>query len=53
MKSYVCELCDYTYEPEAGDLENGVPAGTAFEDIPDSWVCPKCGAGKEEFRAVE
>ncbi len=52
MQSYVCELCDYTYEPEIGDPENGVPQGTPFEEIPEDWTCPVCGAGKEEFQAV-
>ncbi len=52
MQSYVCELCDYTYEPVKGDPENGVQPGTAFEDIPDTWKCPVCGADKDEFQAV-
>ena len=52
MKSYVCELCDYTYDPEKGDPENGVVSGTAFEDLPGQWKCPVCGAGKEEFQVV-
>lgn len=53
MKSYVCELCDYTYDPKVGDPDNGVSQGTAFADLPAEWVCPTCGAGKEEFQAVE
>jgi rubredoxin len=52
MQSYVCELCDYTYEPAKGDPEHSVAAGTAFEDLPDEWVCPVCGADKDEFQAV-
>jgi rubredoxin len=52
MKSYVCELCDYTYDPAKGDPEHGVASGTAFEDLPDEWVCPVCGADKDEFQAV-
>jgi len=52
MQSYVCELCDYTYDPATGDPERGVAAGTAFENLPEEWVCPVCGADKEEFQAV-
>ncbi len=52
MQSYVCELSDYTYEPEKGDPQNGVKPGTAFEDLPDEWVCPVCGTAKDEFQAV-
>ncbi len=52
MQSYVCELCDYTYDPAAGDPERGVTAGTAFENLPEEWVCPVCGADKDEFQAV-
>jgi rubredoxin len=50
MQKYTCEVCDYVYDPAKGDPENGVPAGTAFEAIPDDWVCPVCGAGKSEFK---
>lgn len=49
MKKYVCNLCGYVYDPLVGDPDNGVAAGTAFEDLPDEWVCPLCGASKEEF----
>jgi rubredoxin len=49
MKRYRCLLCSYVYDPVKGDPENGVDPGTAFEDVPDSWVCPECGAGKNEF----
>lgn len=45
----VCDICGYTYDPAAGDPDNGVEAGTAWEDLPDDWVCPMCGAGKEDF----
>ena len=51
MKNYVCLLCGYTYDPAEGDPDNGVAPGTKFEDIPDTWVCPLCGAGKEDFEA--
>ena len=50
---YVCELCGYEYDEVVGDVENGIEAGTKFEDLPDDFVCPLCGAGKEEFSAAE
>jgi rubredoxin/flavin reductase (DIM6/NTAB) family NADH-FMN oxidoreductase RutF len=53
MQRYVCNVCGYIYDPEEGDPDNGVPAGTAFEDLPDDWVCPVCGAGKDEFSPEE
>lgn len=46
---YVCDVCGYVYDPDEGDPDGGVPAGTAFKDLPDDWVCPVCGAGKDEF----
>ncbi len=49
MKKYTCNVCGYVYDPGAGDPENGVAAGTAFENLPDSWVCPVCGAPKTDF----
>ena len=49
MTSYVCDLCGYVYDPEDGDPEHDVDPGTAFEDVPEDWVCPVCGAGKEDF----
>lgn len=49
MKKYECDLCGYVYDPAEGDPDNGVAPGTAFEDIPEDWVCPLCGAGKEIF----
>lgn len=52
MKSWVCVICQYVYDPAAGDPENGVAPGTAFEDIPDDWVCPLCGAGKDSFEEM-
>ena len=52
MKKYECP-CGYVYDPEEGDIESNIPGGTAFEDLPDDWVCPKCGAEKEFFEAVE
>ncbi len=49
MKKYICTVCEYIYDPALGDEENGVPAGTAFEDLPDDWVCPDCGEPKGIF----
>ena len=49
MDKYVCEVCGYVYDPAEGDSENNIPPGTAFEDLPDDWECPVCGASKEDF----
>lgn len=49
MDKYVCTICDYVYDPKVGDPENGVAAGTPFENLPDDWLCPVCGVSKEEF----
>lgn len=49
MKKYVCVVCGYEYDPEAGDPDNGIEPGTAFEDLPEDWVCPLCGVGKDQF----
>lgn len=49
MKKYICEVCGYVYDPAEGDPDNGVAPGTPFEKIPESWVCPVCGAGKDQF----
>ena len=53
MKVYVCELCGYEYNPKEGDPENGVAENTDFEDLPEEWVCPLCGASKEDFTCEE
>ena len=52
MKKYKCLMCGYIYDPAEGDPDNGIVAGTAFEDLPDDWVCPDCGADKDEFEPV-
>lgn len=49
MDKYICTVCDWVYDPEIGDPEHGIAPGTKFEDIPDDWVCPLCGVGKEDF----
>ncbi len=50
---YVCTICGYVYDPEKGDPDGGIPPGTPFEEIPDDWTCPVCGASKEDFEVVE
>lgn len=52
MDKWECTVCGYIYDPAAGDPDGGVAAGTAFEDIPDDWVCPVCGAAKSAFVKV-
>ena len=52
MKKFKCSVCGYIYDPAIGDPENGAPIGTEFADLPDSWVCPVCGAEKDQFEAV-
>jgi rubredoxin len=49
MQKFRCIPCGYIYDPAAGDPENGVALGTPFEQVPDEWVCPVCGAPKSEF----
>ena len=49
MDSYECVICGYVYDPAVGDPDNGIAANTAFEDLPDDWTCPDCGAGKDQF----
>jgi rubredoxin len=53
MQKWACTLCDYVYDPEVGDPDGDVPPGTAFEDLPDDWECPTCGAEKDMFEPVE
>jgi rubredoxin len=52
MEKYICIVCDYIYDPAVGMLEDGIPAGTAFADIPDDWCCPDCGVSKEDFEPL-
>ncbi len=49
MKKYVCDVCGYVYDPKVGAPADGVPAGTPWEKVPDDFVCPECGAGKDSF----
>ena len=52
MQKWECLACGYIYDPMAGDPESDVSPGTAFEDLPDDWVCPECGADKTMFEAL-
>jgi len=49
MERWVCTICQYVYDPAAGDPDNGAPEGTPFEDLPEDWRCPLCGAEKDAF----
>ena len=53
MKKYVCDVCGYIYDPELGDPDNGINPGTAFEDLPEDWLCPLCSVGKDQFSVTE
>ena len=53
MLKHVCDPCGYVYDPALGDPAGGIKPGTAFEDIPASWVCPLCGVGKDQFYSVK
>ncbi len=52
MKTYVCQVCGYLYEPENGDSNQDIAPGTAFEDLPEDWCCPVCGVDQEQFEPV-
>ncbi|MGN0563145.1 MAG: rubredoxin [Candidatus Heritagella sp.] len=49
MKKYVCSVCGYIYDEAAGDPDNGIAPGTVWEDVPEDFVCPLCGVGKDQF----
>jgi rubredoxin len=53
MAKYECLVCGWVYDEAVGDPDSGIEAGTKFEDLPDDWVCPMCGASKEDFEKVE
>ncbi|MFC2012809.1 rubredoxin [Chloroflexota bacterium] len=53
LAKYRCTICGYVYEPELGDPDNGIKPGAPFEEIPDDWECPVCGAAKSEFERIE
>jgi len=52
-RTYVCQLCGWTYDEEQGDEDEGFAPGTRWDAIPDDWVCPDCGASKEDFELAE
>ena len=49
MEKYICTNCGYVYDPEVGDPEGGIPAGTPFSDLPEEWTCPVCYVAKDKF----
>ena len=53
MKKYMCIICGFTYEEAKGYPEDGIPAGTLWADVPEDWVCPDCGAMKDDFEMIE
>ena len=53
MKKWRCLICDFVYDEALGMPSEGIAAGTRWEDVPDTWTCPDCGAGKSDFQMVE
>ncbi len=53
MQKYRCVVCGYVYDPEKGEPDNGIHPGTSFEALPDSYVCPVCGAPKDQFEKID
>ncbi len=53
MKRYRCTVCDHIYDPAEGDPASGIAAGTAFEQLPETWCCPECGAMKQDFEPMD
>jgi len=52
MSKYKCLVCGYIYDPAKGDPDNGIAPSTSFESLPDTWVCPECGVGKDQFEKI-
>jgi len=52
LSKYECQVCGYVYDPDDGDSKSGIPGGTAFEDLPDNWLCPVCGTRKSDFEKI-
>jgi rubredoxin len=50
---YECSVCGYVYDPELGDPDGGITPGTPFEELPEDWQCPVCGASKDEFKKLD
>jgi len=53
MEKWMCTVCGYVYDPEVGDPDNDIAPGTPFEQLPEDWVCPLCGVGKDMFEKQE
>jgi rubredoxin len=53
MQKYVCDVCGYVYDPAKGDPSNNIPPNTPFDKLPDDWVCPVCGASKDNFSPTD
>jgi rubredoxin len=53
MEKWECLVCGYVYDPELGDPDGGINPGTPFEELPEEWVCPECGAPKDQFKKLE
>lgn len=53
MEKYVCDICGYVYDPAEGDSSQNIAPNTPFEDLPDDWVCPECGVGKDLFTKLD
>ena len=53
MKKYICDVCEWVHAPDVGHPEGGIEPGPAFEDLPDDWVCPVCGVGKDQFSPTD
>ena len=53
MQKYECIVCAYIYDPAEGDSDSDIAPGTAFEDLPDNWVCPLCSVGKDQFEPID
>ncbi len=53
MKKWECTVCGYIYDPTVGDPDSGIAPGTSFEELPEDWVCPDCGAGKDMFEPLD
>ncbi len=52
MAKWLCSVCGYIYDPQKGDIASGISPGTPFDNLPDDWVCPSCGADKEAFEVI-
>ena len=53
MQKYICDVCLYEYDPAKGDPDGGIAPGTRWEDVPEDWVCPVCGVGKDKFSPAD